>query len=85
MERSDQRKNRAGTGRGLPRTPSAAFTGSENGQAGPAVFAGNNPCILEMIPGGFVHNNTLCSARGAGVTDNISGPGAHDTGMKGLG
>ena len=65
----------------MPSGGSAAFAGRQHGKAGPAVFAGNHAGILEMIPGGFVHDNALSSARGAGVPDNISGPGAHDIEM----
>jgi hypothetical protein len=43
-----------------------------------AVFAGNNPGFLEMVPGCFVDNNTLCCAHGAGVPDNVPGSGALD-------
>ena len=70
-------------GRGKParrhfRPGSTALAGRQHGQARPAVLAGDHTGILEMIPGGFIHNNALGSARGAGVPDNISGPGAHD-------
>jgi hypothetical protein len=60
---------------------SAAFAGRQHGKAGPAVLAGNHAGILEMIPGGFVHDDTFSSARGAGVPDNVSGSCAHDIEM----
>jgi len=64
---------------------SAAAAGRQHGQAAPAMLAGNYPGSLEMIPGGFVHNNSVSSARGAGEPDHLADPGAQDIGMQGLG
>jgi hypothetical protein len=60
---------------------SAAFTRSQHGKAGPAVFAGDDPGVFKMITGSLVHNDTLSSACWAGIPDNVTGPGAHDIGM----
>ncbi len=57
------------------------MAGRQHGHAAPAVLAGNNPGFLEMIPGGFVDNNTISCAHGAGVPDDVSGSGALDLGM----
>lgn len=60
------------------------MSGRQHGHAASAMLAGNNPGFLEMIPGGFVDNNTLSSAHRAGVPDHVAGSGALDFGMNGL-